>query len=132
MKKRNLNLLLSTLCFLLLFFGCKKNHEPKINQPPQVWAGLDQVVFLPSDTVELKGIASDADGSITSYEWTKLNGPSSSTIVSPFTKNTIVRDLVDGIYTFQLKVTDNRGLSAVDQVAVTVETFRSGAGDWDY
>ena len=132
MKKQNLKLVISVCCLVLLFFSCKKNHETHSNQPPQVWAGSDQHVLLPSDSFELKGIASDPDGTIVSYEWTKFYGPSSFTILSPFIQNTFVKNVVGGMYYFQLKVTDNGGLSAVDLVTVTADSLSSGQGDWDY
>jgi len=127
MKKQNFSLLISVGCLILLFFSCTKNHEP-----PEVWAGFDQLILLPSASIELKGIAADADGTIVSYEWTKLSGPSSSTIVSPFAQNTLVTNLVIGMYHFQLKVTDNGGLSAFDRVAIIVDSTGSGKTPWDY
>jgi hypothetical protein len=135
MKKQNLKLVISVCCLVLLFFSCKKNHEAHSNQPPKVWAGSDQCVLLSSDSFELKGIASDPDGTIVSYEWTKFYGPSSFTIVSPFAQNTFVKNVISGTYYFQLKVTDNRGLSAIDLVTVTADSIScpgQGQGDWDY
>ena len=131
MKKQSLYLAIFSL--LLVIIGCKKNHEANVNQPPEVWAGPTKIVFLPLDSVELKGLASDPDGSITSYEWTKTIGPSSPAIISPSNLNTSVRGLVQGVYIFQLKVTDNGGLSAVDHVAVHVDTLsNAGPNPWDY
>ena len=43
------------------------------------------------------------------YPWTKISGPSSYTIVDPTSAVTNITGLVQGVYQFQLKVTDNKG-----------------------
>lgn len=88
------------------------------NQAPQVNAGDEQTITLPTDSVTLIGSASDGDGNITSYTWTKVGGPSNGTVVSATTAQTAVTGLVQGTYLFELKVTDNDG--AVDKDTVTV------------
>ncbi|HEX5154188.1 MAG TPA: PKD domain-containing protein [Parafilimonas sp.] len=90
------------------------------NQPPVADAGADQEISLPTDSISLSGTASDADGTIASYLWTKVSGPEQFSIVSPGDKNTIADDLTEGTYQFELKVTDNTGGIATDTVTVTV------------
>ena len=90
------------------------------NQPPVADAGLDQTITLPVNIVTLSGSGSDADGTIASYVWTKISGPLSYTIVNPTTAATDVTGLVQGVYQFQLQVTDNNGATATDVMSITV------------
>ncbi|HVT86544.1 MAG TPA: PKD domain-containing protein [Chitinophagaceae bacterium] len=97
--------------------GCFGN-----NRPPIANAGKDQFIVLPVDSVLLDGSASkDPDGSIVSYNWKYISGPSSYTINSPAATKTIVKGLINGTYGFVLTVTDNGGLSAKDTVNITVD-----------
>ena len=91
------------------------------NQPPIARAGADQTTVLPRDSVLLDGSAStDADGRITAYQWTRISGPASLIIDHPAAAATNVADLTQGLYQFELTVTDNGGLSAKDTVVVSV------------
>ena len=54
------------------------------------------------------------------YEWRKVAGPAQHKIVSPNSATTNVTDLVAGIYKFELKVTNSRGLSSRDTMVLTV------------
>jgi hypothetical protein len=65
--------------------------------------------------------SSDPDGSISSYLWKKISGPVSFSIVSPMDSLTKVKALVAGTYFFELKVTDNGGLSAKDTLSIIVD-----------
>ena len=89
------------------------------NQPPVANAGPDQTITLPTNTVTLTGSGNDPDGTIASYQWTKIAGPA-CTIVSPSQAQTAVNNLVQGVYQFQLTVTDNLGATGRDTVVVTV------------
>src|SRR6185436_12833256 len=68
----------------------------------------------------LSGSGSDPDGSITAYQWSKISGPAQYTISSPAKATTSIDNLVEGIYEFQLQVTDNSGAVASDIVLVTI------------
>jgi len=96
------------------------NGASTTNQLPVANAGADQTITLPTSTVNLSGSGTDADGTISVYSWTKISGPSAGTITSAASAATTVSALVQGIYKFQLKVTDNAGASDVDTVQVTV------------
>src|SRR4030095_15673523 len=85
-------------------------------------AGPDQVITLPADSVSLDGRSSnDPDGVISSYLWTKISGPASFHIIKQSDSITKVKALVAGAYLFELKVTDNDGLSAKDTMSVIVD-----------
>ncbi|HEY0732081.1 MAG TPA: carbohydrate-binding protein, partial [Chitinophagaceae bacterium] len=95
------------------------NGSTPSNQPPTVNAGPDKSITLPTSSVSLSGSASDADGSIASYQWTKVSG-GAATITSPSSASTTITGLVQGSYVFRLTVTDNGGATASDEVSVTV------------
>src|SRR5688572_29352034 len=138
MRKKLLKIILFTSIVFIGISSCKKEynerngsnaHEnnergpkgPKTNRPPVANAGADQVITLPSNSVNLNGSAStDPDNNITSYQWTKISGPSSFTIANPNSVQTQVTNMVAGVYHFDLKVTDKFGLYDNDVVQVTV------------
>ena len=94
--------------------------NPAINQPPTSNAGTDLYITLPVNSVNLSGIGSDPDGVISSYLWTKISGPAAGTITNPISATTSATGLIQGIYKFQLKVTDNSGATDFDTMQVTV------------
>ena len=93
---------------------------PPANQAPTANAGIDQNITLPTNTVNLNGSGTDPDGTIASYQWTKIVGPAQFNIVSASAAQTIVNNLVQGVYQFVLTVTDNQGATGRDTVVVTV------------
>lgn len=91
------------------------------NKAPIANPGADQNLMLPTNSTWLDGSASsDPDGSIVSYAWTKLSGPSGGDIASPTSAKTAVTNLVAGTYAYQLMVTDNGGATAVATTYVTI------------
>ncbi len=96
------------------------NAAPPANQAPTSNAGADQAITLPSNTVTLNGSGSDPDGSVVSYQWSKVSGPAQFTIVSGTSAQTVVNNLVQGVYEFELTVTDDDGATATDVVQIIV------------
>ena len=92
------------------------------NQPPTANAGADKTITLPTNSVSLTGSATDADGTIGSYAWTKISGPTTFTITSPSSASTTVTGLVQGTYVFRLTATDNALATGTDDVQVIVNT----------
>jgi ribosomal protein L14 len=90
------------------------------NLPPVVNAGINKTIQLPTNSVALTGSATDADGTITSYTWTKLSGPASGTIASPAAASTNITGLVQGVYDFTCTATDNSGATGNATVQITV------------
>lgn len=89
------------------------------NNPPVVSAGADRTITLPKDTVHLDGGATD-DGSIIGHEWLQISGPNTATISDNTAYAPAVSNLIAGIYTFQLKATDDDNVTASDEISVTV------------
>ncbi|MFT3746787.1 MAG: PKD domain-containing protein [Agriterribacter sp.] len=90
--------------------------------PPVANAGADQIITLPLSTIKLDGSNSTApSGSIDSYAWTKISGPSEGVITSAANVTTMVNGLAEGVYQFQLKIVDNNGNSSISTVTITVK-----------
>lgn len=98
---------------------CANCLPPGPNKPPKVYAGVDQNIKLPVDSILLNGVGTDDDGTVVSYLWTKLSGPT-VTIDSANRPQAIVKNLVQGVYDFELTVTDNLGAIGKDHLYVTV------------
>jgi hypothetical protein len=117
----------TTLNLYEWFLQHSTNHTttPPTNQPPVADAGTDITITLPTDSVILNGSGShDTDGTITTYAWSKISG-GSVVIASPSGVSTHVTGLTQGVYQFQLAVTDNNGATRSDSVQVTVNQLVS-------
>src|SRR5205823_3883589 len=68
------------------------------NQSPSANAGADISITLPTNSVVLSGSGFDPDGSIASYQWTKISGPAQYSMISPTWAQTTVNNLVAGLY----------------------------------
>jgi N-acetylneuraminic acid mutarotase len=124
---RWLDLFFVILMFTIVCFSCWKDRSCEsckvANKPPIANAGQDQRITLPTDSISLDGSASnDPDGKITDWSWKKIAGPASFNIISPGTAKTLVKNMVVGVYQFELAVTDDKGLFAKDTVMVTVDS----------
>jgi hypothetical protein len=93
---------------------------PPANTPPIVNAGLDKTITLPINSLQLTSTASDPNGSIVSYSWQKVAGPSQFTFSSATIGSPTVSNLVQGTYTFRITVKDNAGATTSDDLNVTV------------
>lgn len=104
--------------------GCTKAAAPLVltkNVAPVSNAGVDKVLTLPTNTVTLSGSGSDGDGSIASYQWSKVSGVFGS--MSGETTNTLVlTNLSGGNHIYRLTVTDNFGETKSDDVSITVNS----------
>ncbi|MEX6688233.1 PKD domain-containing protein [Danxiaibacter flavus] len=78
-------------------------------------------ITLPKDSVTLDGTKStDASGTVTTYTWSCLSGPTGYTIVSPSSATTRVTKLSAGTYKFKLTIKDDKGATSADTAAFTV------------
>jgi len=128
------------LAVALSFAACKKQtgpvapHLPPVKSPPHAHAGADRLLIFPKDSAELHGTGT-GDGVIIYYDWKQIGGPTLSTIINSTSANTTITNLVVGTYSYELKVTDDRGLSGKDMMNVQVLDTTGGIpcyGCWDY
>ena len=97
------------------------NDPASQNQAPIANAGSDQAIVLPTNTVILDGSGStDPDNDITEYAWTKILGPETFTMSSKNSAQTQAGNLTEGIYHFELTVSDALGFFSKDTVRVSV------------
>ena len=93
--------------------------KPQPNVAPVANAGQDKVVTLPISEVSFYGSASDKDGRIASFSWTKVNGPAVD-MHGANTANLSLKNLREGTYVFRFTAKDNAGASASDEVQLKV------------
>ncbi|RDC63726.1 T9SS type A sorting domain-containing protein [Adhaeribacter pallidiroseus] len=119
---------------LAISFSVIDQKDTTQTQLPVASAGSDITITLPSNTVSLNGSAIDTDGTIASYSWSQVSGPTTASFNSKVIAKPIVGSLVTGTYVFSLvAIDDKNNTSAADQVTVTVNANVAGpiasAGD---
>lgn len=119
MKTFALRLLLFSASICVLG-SCQKVINAIENEVPVADAGPSQTINLPKQTATLNGSGVDADGDVVAYLWSEVSGPGNSVIDNPGSKSTSVSGLSEGIYIFQLMVTDNDGATGVDTTSIIV------------
>ncbi|CAO1408246.1 unnamed protein product [Diamesa hyperborea] len=96
----------------------------EIDYPPQANAGADVILYLPHNSITLNGTLSTDDHGIVSWEWTKDKMDDESKAAdmqNTRTPNLELSHLEEGIYTFELKVTDGKGQSSASKTHVFVK-----------
>jgi hypothetical protein len=94
---------------------------PEPNKAPVAKAGNDVTLTLPDNSTTLNGgTSSDGDGSIASYVWSRVNGPTTFSLAKPNEASTLLNNLVEGTYVFRLTVKDDDGSAASDEVKIVV------------
>ncbi len=129
MKKYSLHLL-SVILLIAGFASCKKETvlplentrvQPRIqNKAPKVDAGYDMVIQLHQNFTVLQGSFYNAGRSFTKVEWRKVSGPDSCFIVNRDSLKTVINNLKEGVYEFELTVTDKKNLYGKDSIRVEV------------
>jgi hypothetical protein len=101
------------------------------NVLPVASAGDDRTITLPTSSLSITGSATDTDGTISSYGWTKISG-GAATLSGASTATLSASGLVAGTYVFRLTVTDNKGGTDTDDVSVIVNSPPSVSAGSDY
>lgn len=91
-----------------------------VDEPPRSDAGKDVVIQLPTDWAVLDGRDSLDDHGVTRYEWALVRGDTAINMKVTHPGLLKVSDLQEGVYTFQMTVTDTAGQKSSDNVSVTV------------
>jgi hypothetical protein len=99
------------------------------NQPPVANAGADRTITLPVNALTLTGTATDPDGSVATYAWSKVSGPAGGNIQSPNAASSQITAMIAGTYVYRLTVTDNNGALDTDDVQVVVNPAPAPAGN---
>jgi hypothetical protein len=89
----------------------------KANSVPTVSVGT--TLNITTATTTITGTASDTDGTISTYAWTKVSG-GAATLTNANTATLSLSGLVTGTYVFRLTVTDNGGATAYADKTVVV------------
>lgn len=110
----------SALTWLLTFKNGSTSTTPT-NDAPVVNAGSDKSITLPTNSVALQASASDSDGSIISYVWTKVSG-STVSLANTTTSKLSASNMVAGTYSFRVTAKDNDGATDYDDVKVVVQS----------
>ncbi|KAM7324308.1 hypothetical protein ACRRTK_016613 [Alexandromys fortis] len=98
--------------------------KEEINKPPIAKITGNVVVTLPTSTAELDGSRSSDDKGIVSYLWTRDEAsPAAGEVLNQSDHHPVLvlSNLVEGTYTFHLKVTDAKGESDTDRTTVEVK-----------
>uniref|UniRef100_A0A663ML43 KIAA0319 n=1 Tax=Athene cunicularia TaxID=194338 RepID=A0A663ML43_ATHCN len=101
------------------------------NSPPRAHAGGKHVLVLPNNSITLDGSRSADDQGIVSYLWIRDGqSPAAGDVIHGSDHEAVLQltNLVEGTYTFHLKVTDAKGDSDIDSATVEVrpDPKRSG------
>ncbi len=90
------------------------------NVLPTVNAGADRTLVLPANSVSITATSADSDGTIASYSWSQVSGPSTAVLSGVTTITLSASSLIQGTYVFRISVTDNRGGIANDSISIIV------------
>ncbi|NXJ71455.1 K319L protein, partial [Rostratula benghalensis] len=98
--------------------------KEEINKPPVAKIAGNVVITLPTNTAELDGSKSSDDKGIVSYLWTRDEGsPAAGEVLNNSDHHPVLllSNLVEGTYTFHLRVTDAKGESDMERSTVEVK-----------
>jgi alpha-tubulin suppressor-like RCC1 family protein len=89
---------------------------------PTVVMSSNATFYLPTNTSTLTATVTANNGAaIASTLWTEVSGPSTVTIDNMWYPQASVSNLVEGVYTFEITVTDNNGLVTTGEMTVTID-----------
>lgn len=93
-----------------------------VNAYPIAFAGADVSMTLPANSLTFtQATATDAEGQISSYSWTRISGPGTVTWTNANTLAAGIAGLAEGQHILRMQVTDNYGLQAADTILITVK-----------
>lgn len=87
---------------------------------PQVSAGSNQSITLPTSSSTMVGSASTPSGTIVSTTWFQMSGPDGAALADATSLNTAITGLSQGTFVFRLLGINSYGLSNTSDMAITV------------
>jgi uncharacterized membrane protein len=90
-----------------------------VDNKPVVNAGSDKTITLPLASLNLTATASDVDGTVASYLWSKYSGPNLK-LTNTTAKTVTLSGFYSGTYVIKIMVKDNRGAAGYDYVKIVV------------
>ncbi|MBC7904497.1 MAG: T9SS type A sorting domain-containing protein, partial [Gemmatimonadaceae bacterium] len=87
--------------------------------PPVAVAGPAQAISSATTSLNAWGSYSPT-GTITGFSWAQLSGPNTATMVNANSSTPTISGMKNGIYLFELTVTDNLGVTAKARTTVSV------------
>lgn len=95
----------------------------EVNNPPVVdFSSIVDFTFDNNTTsIGVTASATDADGTVVSYLWSAIEGPSTPTFTPSNTGNTTITNIRPGSYIVRLTVTDNDGAESSSDYSFTIE-----------
>jgi hypothetical protein len=116
-----MNKIVACLGISLLFFFFSSCTEKEVTgKKPVVDAGPAVAMKVTADSVLLSATVTEENGTITEYLWRKVSGEGTPDILTPNEKDTWVKNLVEGVYVFQIMVRNDNGDIGTDTVTVDV------------
>jgi hypothetical protein len=107
--------------FLLSFVVINSCNDKEVQtKKPVVDAGPAVAIKVTADSVLLSATITEENGTITEYLWRKVSGEGTPDILTPNQKDTWVKNLVEGVYVFQIMVRNDNGDIGTDTVTVDV------------
>ncbi|XP_068125203.1 dyslexia-associated protein KIAA0319-like protein homolog [Hyperolius riggenbachi] len=98
--------------------------KEEINNPPVAKIAGNVVITLPTNTGGLDGSKSSDDKGIVNYQWVRdESSPAAGEVLNNSDHHAVLflSNLVEGTYTFHLKVTDAKGESSSDRATIEVK-----------
>ena len=83
-------------------------------------AGEDVSLSYPTNSIQLTGNGSSADGSDVGFSWEMISGPGETTFSDKNSDSPTLSNLVEGTYVIELTVTDKNGMEGTDQLQIFV------------
>ncbi|KAH0620610.1 hypothetical protein JD844_021255 [Phrynosoma platyrhinos] len=113
-------MMMMMMMMMMMDYGLQVSISPNNtdDQPPVARAWMDMKV-QPNEPVTLKGTESFDDNGIVKYEWTLLSGDA-SVVMEQENDHMILTNLQEGVYIFQLTVTDAAEQQDSTNITVTV------------
>lgn len=109
-----------------------ENNSPRSitlpNTLPQVYLGPDLKGY-PFPNIRIEAVVTDGENNIKSLEWTQLSGPSLALIENKYSSTTLIKELKNGVYMFELKALDGGGFTNSEEISIGVELEPMEDGD---